>query len=512
MRAVVVGCVSFVVGLLVLGVFPHPSPAQTAETQRRFVVLFKGARIPPGAGSLIESAGGKLARIFPEVGIAVAISDSPTFSDALSRSGPVDAVGEDREHPLPAQYAAEFEPEASGSALAFAPDPSKDDLYFLRQWHIRRVRADVAWAAGVTGSSDIVVAIIDTGVASNHPDLIPNLRFSNCFSQAGRKDEDCVSYPSILFNLQNTGGAHGTMVAGIVAAAFGHGRVVGVGPNLSIASYNVFREDPITHQPIASESAIFAAMLDAATLDPLTHRTRAQVINLSLGSLILRPQDNALWKAWNRVVSQVVRQGVTIVASAGNEGISTNGPVAHVPSDVPQVISIGATGIRPCPFVPDPQHVPFDVLGTVFRLMDDTIREVPYSDFGAAVDLVAPGGDSGSLILPQCFRPNTTLPEPRTSWGIQSTAVMSALGCATTVPLPTCATGYLRGPFGTSFAAPHVAGVVGLMLSQNPNLNPHQVAAILKRTAQPLGDRQEFGHGMVDAAAAVDAATAAVAP
>jgi len=38
------------------------------------------------------------------------------------------------------------------------------------------------------------------------------------------------------------------------------------------------------------------------------------------------------------------------------------------------------------------------------------------------------------------------------------------------------------------------------------------VAAILKRTAQPLGDRQEFGHGMVDAAAAVDAATAAVAP
>lgn len=504
MRAAIVGCVFILVGLLVVGVLPLSSPAQSVQAQRRFVVVFKGTKVPPGAQALIESAGGTLAQTLPEVGIAVAVSGSLGFPDALSHSALVDAVGEDRDHPLPDESAAEFEPELSGSSTAFEPDPSVDDLFFLRQWHIRRVRADLAWAAGVTGSSDIVVAIIDTGVASNHPDLIPNLRFSHCFSQTGIKDANCLSYPSIPFNPQNIGGSHGTMVAGLVAAAFGHGRIVGVGPNLSIASYNVFRAD----QSVASETAIWAAMLDAAALDPITRRPQAQVINLSLGSLILRPQDNAIWKAWNRVVGHVVRQGVTIVASAGNEGISTNGPVAHVPSDVPQVISVGATGIRPCPFV-DPQHVTFDVLGTVFRLINGAIHEVPYSDVGAAVDLVAPGGDSGALALPQCFRPNSTVAEPRTSWGIQSSAVMSNLGCATA---GNCPTGYLRGPFGTSFAAPHVAGVVGLMLSQNRNLTPHQVAAILKRTAQPLGNRQEFGHGMVDAAAAVDAATVVATP
>ena len=522
MRAVIVGCVSFLVGLLVLGVFPHAAPAQTAGAQGPYVIVFAGSQIPPGAERLIESAGGKLARTFPEVGIAVAISDSPKFSQILSRSGSVQAIGEDSGRALPDGFAAEFESEASGSVVVFQPDPAVDDLFFLRQWHIRRVRADAAWAIGATGSSDIVVAIIDTGVASNHPDLAPNLRFSDCFSPTGQKDLDCTRYPSIAFNLTDGGGSHGTMVAGIVAAAFGHGRVVGVGPNLSLASYNVFAPDPVSGRPVATETAIWAAMMDAAAVDLSTGRTRAQVINLSLGDLILFPShderclpsgpvpgkscDAALWTAWVRVVDFVVRRGVTVVAAAGNDGLNLNGPVAHVPSDVPLVISVGATGIRPCPFVPDPQHVTFDILGTTFQRSDGVLREAPYSNSGAPVDLVAPGGDSGSLNLPRCIRPGSpagTLPEPRSSWGIQSSAVMSAPGCAATTTL--CPTGYLRGLFGTSFAAPHVAGVAGLILSQNPGLNPHQVAAILKRTAQPLGDRQQFGHGMVDAAAAVGA-------
>src|SRR2546428_2294384 len=176
MRAVAVGCVSFLVGLLIVGVFPPPSPAQTAETQKRFVVVFKGSKIPPGAGSLIESAGGRLAQTFPEVGIAVAISDSSTFPSILNRSALVEALGEDRTRPLPDTFAAEAD--AEGEAVgpsglipdtAFGPTPT-DDLYFTRQWHIRRVHANAVWNMGVTGSSDIVVAVIDNGVASNHPD------------------------------------------------------------------------------------------------------------------------------------------------------------------------------------------------------------------------------------------------------------------------------------------------------------------------------------------------------
>src|SRR3989442_11472681 len=117
MRAVIVGCVSFLVGLLVLGVFPHAAPAQTAGAQGPYVIVFAGSQIPPGAERLIESAGGKLARTFPEVGIAVAISDSPKFSQILSGSGSVPAIGKDSGRALPGRSAAEFEPEASGSGV-----------------------------------------------------------------------------------------------------------------------------------------------------------------------------------------------------------------------------------------------------------------------------------------------------------------------------------------------------------------------------------------------------------
>jgi lantibiotic leader peptide-processing serine protease len=51
-------------------------------------------------------------------------------------------------------------------------------------------------------------------------------------------------------------------------------------------------------------------------------------------------------------------------------------------------------------------------------------------------------------------------------------------------------------------AAPHVAGVVAIARATNPRLSPLQVNSLITRTAQSLGDRQQFGHGMVDAAAA----------
>ena len=101
MRAVVVGCVSLLVGLLVLAGFPQSSPAQTADTGKRFVVVFGGTKIPPGARALIEEAGGMLAWTFPEIGIAVAVSASAAFPSTLSQSGLVQAVGEDRAREFP---------------------------------------------------------------------------------------------------------------------------------------------------------------------------------------------------------------------------------------------------------------------------------------------------------------------------------------------------------------------------------------------------------------------------
>ncbi len=56
------------------------------------------------------------------------------------------------------------------------PVPGVDDL-FEAQWPLRRVKADKAWELGATGSHNTVVAVIDTGVAENHPDLAPMVTY-----------------------------------------------------------------------------------------------------------------------------------------------------------------------------------------------------------------------------------------------------------------------------------------------------------------------------------------------
>ena len=68
---------------------------------------------------------------------------------------------------------------------------------------------------------------------------------------------------------------------------------------------------------------------------------------------------------------------------------------------------------------------------------------------------------------------------------------------------PVSADGSYMWMGGTSMAAPHVAGAAGLVIDENPNLSPNQVKAILKRTADKLGDRQIYGSGMLNVEEAV---------
>ncbi|NIN66143.1 MAG: S8 family serine peptidase [Anaerolineae bacterium] len=421
-------------------------PVAAEDTPSRYVVVFAGNGLPKDAGKIIQSAGGTLVSEFPRIGTAIATSSSPAFGNALQRSNKVHAVGLERYQVLP-----ELE------VQAFVEQPTATDfLYFLYQWDIRRVKADMAWPTN-SGSHDTVVAIIDTGIAWNHPDLAPNVVYAACF----RTTPGCSPYPDLHW--------HGTHVAGTVAAAFDGGWTVGVGPNLGLASYNVFEYVPGVGV-VAFDSAIWAAMMDAAEED-------FDVINMSLGGYVVMPlsqEDVAAWTAWLRMAQYINRKGITIVASAGNANLDLNGPVAHIPSDVPGVISVGATGIRPYPFYPWPDA--YDVRAS-------------YSNFGAAVTISAPGGDLGP----------ESPPAPYWWYLVMSTYVIIDPVCAAT---QSCFPWYAWAG-GTSMASPHVAGAAGLVKDQDPGLNPHQVEAILTRSAESLGDRQQFGHGMVDVAAAV---------
>ncbi len=429
-------------------------PAAAAGASARYVVVFASDGVPEAAVASIARAGGTLERTFPQVGIGIASSDDPAFPDILGRGAGVSAVGAARFLTVP-DLETRMDPEA------LAPTPA-DAFYGPFQWGIRRVKADLAWSV-TSGSHASTVAIIDTGVAWNHPDLAPNVVHAACYSAYLKP---CSPYPS--GNFPNDAW-HGTHVAGTVAAAFGSGRVVGVGPNLALATYNVF-EPTDSGRLVAWDESVWGAMIDAA-------ERGFAVINLSLGGLVVFPaREAAIWTAWNRVADYVRRKGVTVVASAGNDGVSLNGPVAHVPSDLSGVISVGATGIRPQPAYP--QAGAFDVRAS-------------YSSYGAAVDLVAPGGDLG----PE----GTPWPYPAAYYMIASTSVWLDPECAAAFACPPA----YSFAAGTSMASPHVAAAAGLVKDRFPSLNPGQVTAVLKQSAGSLGDRQLFGQGMLDVYQAV---------
>jgi lantibiotic leader peptide-processing serine protease len=267
--------------------------------------------------------------------------------------------------------------------------------------------------------------------------------------------------------------AHGTHVAGTIVAKLGGGRVVGVAPTSCVSAYKVFDRyryvDPeagVVEGLSAWNGPTFAAIADAI-------ETGAPVISMSLGSHVIAGDGNASWKAWNRIAKLANRRGVLLVASAGNAEFDLNGSLAHLPGDIPTIVNTSATGSSN-----------LVLSGGRYTAAPGSDVLAYYSNYGAAVDVAAPGGDCGpdpSLCLAQYFILSTGIRETNPGAG--------------------AAVYYFFA--GTSMATPHVSAVAALVRALHPDWTPGDVRAWIKETAQPLGDRQLFGHGMIDADAAV---------
>lgn len=448
-------------------------PLLAADPVSRYVVLFRNDQIPTDARQLIEAAAGQIVKTFPTAGIVIATSANPDFTSSLAFSTPVDSVSSARFRHLPGGM-----PHPGGVVT-----PTDD--FFTYQWNIRRVKADKAWRI-TRGSHRTTVAVIDTGVAWNHPDLNSNVAYAACFTSAGSCSREtapgscpCTPYPDL--------DPHGTAVASIIAASSDGGKMVGVGPGLAIASYNVFELIAPDGNPqlFSYDDSVWSAMFDAA-------QRGYRVMNISLGDVYDRGDDEVTIKAWKRVVRDIIGQGVTIVASAGNDGLRLGGRTVHIPSDLPGVISVGATGIRPEPVYP--LKASFDVAAF-------------YSNFGRPIDLVAPGGDYGSDDLsnvpPNWFEYGvlTAFVCPGCSFTADSSPVLGFTdfaadpGC---IADASCQTDYAWN-IGTSVAAAHVSAVAGLIVDRFPYFSNLFVSTILKTSAERLGNHPHFGSGMVNA-------------
>jgi hypothetical protein len=309
---------------------------------------------------------------------------------------------------------------ASGGDGQRTPDAETATL----AWNLALIHAQEAWRSG-TGSSDVVIAVIDTGVDEQHAALQGAL--------LPREDGDDWNFADDGESAPVDEEGHGTFIAGLLVGNGALG-VHGLCPGCRVLPLKA---------PVSGSALSYARRRDAIlyALDRIPEGKRL-VINLS-------------WKTSGDValirdaVAMAVARGAVVVCSAGNWPERADQP--HYPSDYPSVLSVGGVG-------PDG-------------------RRADYSFFGSRVDVAAPGGSGAE-------DPQQNLSSAAPGGGVQT-------------------------DFGTSFAAPHVAGLAALVLSQDPTLTPPQVGERVTSAAVPVPDAG-LGRGLIDAAAALAAVSCPV--
>ena len=304
-------------------------------------------------------------------------------------------------------------------------DLTPNDPRFGQQSYLNVIDAPPAWNT-VTGNSNVVMAILDTGVESTHEDisgkLLPGCNVIGSFTQSS-----CGS------NVDDNHG-HGTGVAGTAAAKTNNGLgVAGVCWNCQILPVKVLGDSGSGTSADTVEGILFARQY------ALNNPSKRVVINMSLGrdcqaSGVTQSEQDAINAAWSA--------GLLVVASAGNSGNSN----LQCPAAADHVIAVSAT------------------------TNSDTLAS--FSSYGSFVDLAAPGVN-----------------------------IVNAVGTSNVA-------GSFYGTWsGTSFSAPIVSGVSGLIWSANISLTNAQVDQILRDTAENIGSSTFFGEGRVNADFAVDLAS-----
>ena len=293
-------------------------------------------------------------RILEESGYVVLDTLDVIAAHLVTPAGPMPASAVEEEHHLAALQ------EVSGiwsvdynhkKSLRGVKVPNDPDYSELQWWHYDQIRLPQAWSV-TTGSRDIRIAVLDTGIDRDHPDLLANLdlEYAQDFSGDGYIDD--------------TDG-HGTHVAGTIGAVSNNKRdVAGVMWEVTILPIKVFPDGEDTE---ADDWMIANGILYASGLlnqpDKPKNPKPVDIINMSLGGPSSRLEQTAVEEAYSA--------GVILVAAAGNDGE----PFLEYPAAYPEVIAVGATGS-----------------GRISSGRWGLPQRAYYSNYGDVDMLMAPGG------------------------------------------------------------------------------------------------------------------------
>lgn len=351
----------------------------------------------------------------------------------------------------------------------------------ISTWNLDAVNVTNLQASGRTTSYDgsgVYVAVLDTGLLDSWRQYLPQQRiatqFATGFSGGGGNNGNVSQPPNQWEHDQNSHGTH--VVSTILGYSLFGTPVNGVAPRATVIPVKVLNQSGFGWSSVIARGILYVADLKTSGAtggSPV-------VINMSLGGPSLDPMEAA-------AIDYAERQGVVVVAAAGNEGAAGMG----YPGAYPPVISAAATGWRGqwragadgnpnnwwyADNVPDPTNP------ANFYIADFSSRQLAGQD----LDVAAPG-----------------------SWVVGPYQTQSGK----------LSYFYLSG---TSMATPHVSGIAALMLQKQPLLRPDEVETILEASAVhmapgcatvavPAGNEttcwgaNATGHGITTASAALAA-------
>ncbi|NNL54627.1 MAG: S8 family serine peptidase [Woeseia sp.] len=331
-----------------------------------------------------------------------------------------------------------------------------NDTRYNEQWHYFEstggLRANQAW--DTTTGNGTVVAVIDTGYRP-HVDLdskiLPGYDFIgdlNVANDGNGRDSDAqdpgdwtTAGECGVGSPASNSSWHGTHVAGTIAAESNNGQgVAGVAWGADILPIRVLGTCGGYTSDIA-DGIVWAAGGSVSGVP--ANSNPADVLNLSLGG------GGSCASTSQNAINTARSLGATVVVAAGNSNANA---ANYNPASCSGVVTVAAT--------------------------DRDGNRAYYSNYGAVVDVAAPGGETA----------------------VSSNGVLSTLNSGTTTPASDNYAFYQ----GTSMATPHVAGVAALLYAVNPSITPDLVETTLKNTARAFpGSCSQCGSGLVDANAVV---------
>jgi subtilisin family serine protease len=424
----------------------------SAVNSQTYIVLYKTHSVSSDAAAVIANAGGSLVYSYNQIGVVIAHSDNTAFRANLLRDRRVEGVS------ATANFATQVDNGFvdDGGLEAFTADevaasPIDDEPLGWRQWDMRQIHVPEAHEI-TAGSPSVIVGNIDTGIDYTHPDLAPNVdweRSVGCIGGVPNQD------PDAWFDNH----FHGTHTAGTIAAADNAIGMIGVAPNVKIATIKAgndegyfFPEAVICAFMWAAENGIHVTN-NSYFADPWLFNCRNDA------------EQRALWKAEQRAIRYAMSKGVVVVAAQGNENIDlSKRNVDTISPDYPPGSAVEREVTNACVVIP------VEISGVIGVTANGYFqRKAYYSSYGiGVVQVTAPGGDNVFQ------RPQPVFP---------SGSILS------TIPYYFCGgpgTACYGSASGTSMASPHVAGVAALVLSQFGSMPQGGVQAMITNTADPV--------------------------